>query len=167
LRAALASLVFVLCCFGVSSVSFAQEMRTVDGFYWQRQKSTGDETAASRSDSSINFLDVGGLSNYSTYLVQETLGSISDAAGKKVDRSLKNAAIIIVHDTDVFSRLKSDRNAFSVLGIPDSFIDELQKKAKAANSARVIARALLKKCPNFAIFAFPNWETPSDCLERP
>lgn len=98
---ALAALIAIVCCLGTSWPSFAREMRTVDEFDWQKEKTTGNVTASSRSDSSINFLDVGDLSYYSMYLVEETLGSIANAAGKKVDRSLNNAAIVIVHDINV------------------------------------------------------------------
>src|SRR5271167_2226064 len=95
--AALAVLALVLCCPCISPTSLAQETRVVDGFVWEKNEAAGIETAVSRSDPSINFVDVGDLSYYSMYLVQEALGSIADAAGKKVDRSLKNVAIIIVH----------------------------------------------------------------------
>src|SRR5271165_5487167 len=116
----------------------AQEIRIADGFVWKKDKATGNDIAMSRSDSSINFVDVGDLSNYSTYLVQEILGSIADAAGKTVDRSLKNVAIVIVHDTNVFTRLKADKDAFSVLGIPDLFVNELQKRAAASSTMKCI-----------------------------
>jgi hypothetical protein len=115
--------------FAISSSCLAQAARIVDDFDWQKDKLKDRETASSRGDPSINFLDVGDLSSFSLQLVKQTLESISHEAGTKVDSNLKNAAIVIVHDTNVFSRLNADRNAFSVLGIPDVFIDQLQKKA--------------------------------------
>lgn len=106
----------------------AQGIHIADGFVWNTDKVTGNDIAMSRTDSSINFVDVGDLSNYSAPLVQEALRSIADAAGKTVDRNLKRVAIVIVHDTNVFTRLKTDRDAFSVFGIPDFFIHEFKKR---------------------------------------
>jgi hypothetical protein len=106
----------------------AQEIHYADRYIWKKDNVTGNDIALSRSDPSLNFVDVGDLSNNSINLVQGALGSIAGAAGKTVDRNLEKVAIIIIHDTNVFTRLKADRGAFSVMGVPDFFIYELQKR---------------------------------------
>jgi hypothetical protein len=118
----------IVLCSDASSPSIALEAQNGDGFVWQRDKLTGAEIAASQNDSSINFLDVGDLSIYSLYLVQQVLSDLSDATGKKVDRDLKKSSIAIFHDTNVFSRLKTDRQSFTALGIPDDVIDDLRQR---------------------------------------
>jgi hypothetical protein len=128
--AALAVLISVLCCLNTSSPSFAEEMRIVDDFVWKKDVSTGSELASSRSDSSFNFFDVGDLSYYSMYLVEQDLGRISAAAGLTIDRNpKKNSSIAIVHDTKVFSRLKNDKPSFHSLGFSDDIIGMLEKRA--------------------------------------
>lgn len=124
----------------VCSPSIASEGQSADNFVWQKNKSTGLEIAASQSEPALNFFDVGDLSAYSLYLVQQVLGDISRVAGKKIDRTLKSSSIAIFHDTNVFSRLKSDRKSFSALGIPDDVIDDLRGRitddAKCISSTR-------------------------------
>jgi hypothetical protein len=75
--AAISGLLFL----SFSSPCGAQEAWVVDSLDWQKLKATGIETASSRSETSVNFMDIGDLSTYSLYLVQETVGSIAGAAG--------------------------------------------------------------------------------------
>jgi hypothetical protein len=126
---AFAALILALCCVSTSSPSFAQKMSIVDDFVWKKDKSTGNDIASSRSESSFNFFDVGDLSYYSQYLVEQDLRGISAAAGLTMERSpAKNSTIAIVHDTKVFSRLKNDKPSFNVLGFSDDIIGMLEKR---------------------------------------
>ena len=114
-------------CF--SSPSGAQEMRIVDDLAWKKDNSSGNEFAASRSDPSFNFFDVGDLSYYSQYLVEQDLRVISAAAGLTIERSpAKNSLVAIVHDTKVFSRLKNDKPSFKVLGFSDDIVTMLEAR---------------------------------------
>lgn len=125
----LALLLTALCCGGAPSYSLAEEVPIVDDFYWQKEKSSGVEIASSLSDPSINFFDVGDLSHYSLYLVQQVLGSFSNATEVATDRKLKNSSISIIHDTKVFYRLKNEKERFRVLGISDEVIADLEQRA--------------------------------------
>jgi hypothetical protein len=127
---AIAALIQILCCFLASSSCGAQDARMIDDFVWQKDKLTGVERAASLGESSLGFFDVGDLSYYSLYLVRQTLGSLADATGEKIDTSMKRSTIAIFHDTKVFSRLKSDRQSFTALGIPDDTLDRMQQRVK-------------------------------------
>src|SRR5215203_4365770 len=125
----LALLLAVLCCGGTPPHCLAEEAPIVEDFYWQKEKSSGVEIASSLSDPSINFFDVGDLSHYSLYLVQQVLGSLSNATEVATDRKLKNSSISIIHDTKVFYRLKNEKERFRVLGISDEVIADLEKRA--------------------------------------
>jgi len=139
-----ATLTFTFLCTAASLPSVALENQAVRNFVWQTDKSTGSEIAASLSAPSLNFFDVGDLSMYSLYLVQSTLSGLSDATGINVDRSLKNSLIAIFHDTKVFSRLKTDRQAFTALGIPDDVLDDISQRvpddAKCFTTTRTDAK---------------------------
>jgi hypothetical protein len=104
----LALLLAVLCCGGGPSYCLAEEAPIADDFYWQKEKSSGVEIASSLSDPSMNFFDVGDLSHYNLYLVQQVLGSLSGATEVAIDRKLKNSSLSIIHDTKVFYRLKNE-----------------------------------------------------------
>lgn len=131
---AFAALISLVCCFGASSPSFAQDTgaqdaRTLDDFMWKKDVSTGNELAASRSDSSFNYFDVGDLSYHSQYLVEQDLRRLSAAAGLTIDHTpAKNSSVSIVHDTKVFARLKNDKPAFRSLGFSDYEIETLEKQ---------------------------------------
>lgn len=117
-------------CFGACSPSTAQESRSIDQYVWKKDKLTGSEIALSRSDGSFNFFDVGDLSYYSQSLVEQNLRIMAAAAGLTIERSpSKISTIAIVHDTNVFSRLKSDKHAFHVLGFSDNDIGILQQRS--------------------------------------
>jgi hypothetical protein len=130
---AVAALISLACCFG-SSPSFAQatgaeDARTLDDFMWKKDVSVGNELAASRSDSSFNYFDVGDLSYYSLYLVEQDLRRLSAAAGLTIDHTpAKNSSVSIVHETKVFARLKTDKPAFKSLGFSDYEIEMLEKQ---------------------------------------
>jgi hypothetical protein len=130
----LALSVSLLCCFGALSPSLAQDTsaqdaRTLADFVWKKDVSTGNELAASRSDSSFNFFDVGDLSYYSQYLVEQDLHRLSAAAALTIDHTpAKNSSIAIVHDTKVFARLKNDKPAFKSLGFSDYELETLEKQ---------------------------------------
>ena len=113
----------------VVSQSVAQEARQLGSFIWKMGVATGKELAASRSDASFNFFDVGDLSYYSHYLVEQDLRRISKAAGLTIERApSKNSSVLIVHDTKVFARLKNDNPAFKSLGFSDEMIAFLEKQ---------------------------------------
>jgi hypothetical protein len=101
-----AALVSVLWCF---IPSFAQDtttqgMQTLGSFNWKKDASTGNELAASRSDSSFNYFDIGDLSYDSQSLVEQDLRRLSAAAGLTIDHTpAKNSSVSIVHDTKVFA----------------------------------------------------------------
>ena len=124
----------LVCCFGASSPSFAQDTgaedaRTLDDFMWKKDVSTGSELAASRSDSSFNYFDVGDLSYYSLYLVEQDLRRLAAAAGLTIDHTpAKNSSVSIVHDPQVFARLKNDKPAFKSLGFSDYELEALEKQ---------------------------------------
>jgi hypothetical protein len=104
-------------------------VRTDGSFAWQKDASTGKELAASRNDSSFNFFDVGDLSYYSQYPVEQDLHRLSAAAGLTIEHTpAKSSTIAIVHDSKVFERLKTDKPAFNVLGITDSTLNFLEKQ---------------------------------------
>jgi hypothetical protein len=129
---AFAVLISLIFCFCASLPSFAQDTsaqdtRTLADFTWKKDVSTGNELAASRSESSFNFFDVGDLSYYSQYLVEQDLRRLSAAAGLTIDRT-KNSSVSIVHDTKVFERLKNDKPAFKLLGFSDYEIATLEKQ---------------------------------------
>jgi hypothetical protein len=107
-----------------------QEARnTLANFVWKKDESTGNELAASRSDSSFNFFDIGDLSPGSKALVEKDLGQLAAAAGLAIERtSGKYSTILIFHDTKVFSRLKDDKPAFNSVGIPDNVLRALEKQ---------------------------------------
>jgi hypothetical protein len=125
-------------CFGAFSPSLAQETPTIDGFVWKKDKSNGNEIALSRGDDPFNFFDIGDLSYFSTALVERYLRIMATTAGLTIDRSpSRNSSIAIVHDAKVFSRLKNDRHAFSVLGFADETIEILQQKSP--NDAKCVS----------------------------
>ena len=127
-RAIAVALVFTLQLLNVSA-SYTQTLDVADVYMWKSDKLTGLETAASRADISINYLHVGDRSSSGRDLIDDSISSIAHAAGITIDRSLKHAAIAIVHDTKVFDRLKSDPKSFAALGLPDIFISQLGKLA--------------------------------------
>jgi len=114
---------------GLTGYCLAEEAPTTDDFYWSREKPSGVEIASSLSDPSLNFFDVGDLSYYSLYLVQQLLGSLSGATGIAIDRNLKSSSLSIIHDTKVFYRLKNEKDRFRALGISDVVIESLEKRA--------------------------------------
>jgi hypothetical protein len=127
--AALAALMSVLCCLGTSSLCFAQEIGNLDDFTWRKDISAGREIAASRSDSSFNFFDVGDLSFYSQYLVEQDLLRLSAAAGLTIEHTpTKHSTVAIIHASTVFGQLKTDKPLFNRLGIPDSILITLEKQ---------------------------------------
>jgi len=133
---AAAVLFFALWCFVPSVAQDADKHGTSDldastlgDFVWKKDVSTGNELAASRSDSSFNFFDVGDLSYYSEVLVEQDLRRISAAAGIAIERNpTKKSTIAIFHDSKVFSRLKTDKPAFNSLGLPDNILEALEKQ---------------------------------------
>lgn len=120
---------YLLLCLGALSASAAQEARIEDSFIWKNDAATGAELAASRSDNSFNFFDVGDLSYYSQHLVEQDLRRLSKAAGLTIEHvPSKDSSVLIVHDTKVFARLKNDKPAFKSLGFSDEMIAFLEKQ---------------------------------------
>jgi len=132
---AFAGLISLVCCFGASSLSFAQDTsaqdaRTLANFIWKKDVSAGNELAASRSDSSFNFFDIGDLSYYSEVLVEQDFRRIAAAAGLAIERTpAKSSTVEIFHDAKAFSRLRDDKPAFNSLGLPDNVLRALEKQA--------------------------------------
>lgn len=133
-RLVFATVISLICYFGASWPSFAQDSsaqdaRTLAGFMWKKDVSTGNELAASRSDSSFNFFDIGDLSYYSEVLVEQDFRRIAAAAGLAIERTpTKSSTVAIFHDAKVFSRLRNDKSAFSSLGLPDNILETLQRQ---------------------------------------
>jgi hypothetical protein len=144
------------------SLSIASEGQGTDNFVWQKNRSTGLEIAASQSEPALNFFDVGDLSAYSLYLVQQVLGDIARIAGKKIDRTLKSSSVAIFHDTNVFSRLKADRKSFSALGIPDDVIDDL--KGRITDDAKCISSTRTDDQNNIVFTVILLSEKFNECL---
>ncbi len=106
----------------------AQDARTLAAFNWKKD-ATGNELAASRSDSSFNYFDVGDLSYYSQYLVEQDLRRLAVAAGLTMEHvSAKNSSVATIHDTKVFVRLKNDKPAFKTLGFADYELELLENQ---------------------------------------
>jgi hypothetical protein len=106
-----------------------QDARTLANFTWRKDVSTGGDLAASRFDTSFNFFDIGDLSQYSQYLVEQDLRLLAAAARLTIDHTpAKKSSISIVHDTKVFERLKNDKSAFKSLGFSDYEIETLEKQ---------------------------------------
>jgi hypothetical protein len=95
-----------------------------------KDESTGNELAASRSDSSFNYFDVGDLSYYSDVLAEQDLRRLAAAAGLALERSpTKSSTVAIFHDGKVFSHLRDDKPAFNSLGLPNNVLAALEKQA--------------------------------------
>lgn len=89
----------------------------------------GTNSRLPRSDSSLNYFDIGDLSYDSQSLVEQDLRRLSAAAGLTIDHTpAKNSSVSIVHDTKVFARLKYDKPAFKSLGFSDYEIETLEKQ---------------------------------------
>jgi hypothetical protein len=154
-----------LCLITLSS-AFAQPA-ILEDLKWKRDGSTGDENAASRSDPSFNFFDIGDLSYYSQYLVEQDLARISTAAGLTIERSpTKSSSILIFHDTNVFSRLKNDKAAFLSLGIPDSVIKVLEEQASKSETTKCVTLTVTDAKNNITGTAILLSEKFDDCLLR-
>lgn len=120
---AVAALISGLLCFS----AFAQNSSTLDDFVWARVKATGEVVALSRNDPVFNYFDIGDLAPKSLPIVQTSLGRLAKAAGLTIQHTAnKSSSIAIIHDTNVFTRLKNDKQAFRVLGVPDDIIDDLK-----------------------------------------
>lgn len=106
------------------------KQQVVDDLMWGQIKSTGSTVALSRNDQALNFFDIGDLASSSQPLVQNALNMLSHASSVRIERgSDKRWSIGIFHDTKVFTRLKSDKQAFRAVGLPDHIIDFLDQKA--------------------------------------
>ena len=106
------------------------KQQVVDNLMWGQIKSTGRTVALSRNDQTLNFFDIGDLALSSQPLVQNVLNKLSHASSVTIERGPdKRWSIGIFHDTKVFTRLKSDKQAFRAVGLPDHIIDFLVQKA--------------------------------------
>jgi hypothetical protein len=101
-----------------------------DDYVWFKAMLSDREIASSRRDAVLNYLEVGDLSASSYYLVDQTFKLLADISKMKVDKELKTFSLIVLHDTRAFERLKNDKNSFSILGIPDTMLLELEKQTK-------------------------------------
>jgi len=161
----LSALISILFCLSASSFSFAQQMLVGDEFIWKKDASTGNEIASSRSESSLNFFDIGDLSYYSQYLVEQDVRRISAAAGLTIERSpTKNSTIAIVHDTKVFSRLKNDKHSFNLLGFSDDLIEMLEKRTP--DDAKCVTMTVTDNQNNIATTIVLLSEKFDGCLVR-
>ncbi|MBV9479954.1 hypothetical protein [Bradyrhizobium sp.] len=119
----------ILFCGRFSTASLAEENRVVDELIWGQAKSTGRMVALSRDDEAFNFFDIGNLSQSSQPLVHEALNKLSSASGVRIERGPdKSWSIGIFHDANVFARLKNDKQAFRVVGVPDELIGALEQR---------------------------------------
>jgi len=159
----------VVCCFllfgfGASSMSVAQEMKIIDTLVWKKDGATGQELAASRSDSSFNFFDVGDLSYYSQYLVEQDLRRISKAAGLTIEHvPSKNSSVLIVHDTKVFVRLKNDKPSFKSLGFSDELMALLEKQV-TSDTPKCLATTISDETNNITVTVILLSEKFDSCL---
>jgi hypothetical protein len=111
------------------TVSVAQEPGIEDSFAWKKDEVSGKELAASRNEASFNYFDVGDLSYYSQYLVEQDVKMLADAAGMTIEHvPAKHSSIVIVHDSKVFERLRSDKPAFRSLGFSDEMVAMLEQQ---------------------------------------
>jgi antitoxin HicB len=88
-----------------------------DSYVWFKDLLSDREIASSRRDAVLNYLEVGDL-------------LLADVSKMKVDTELKTFSLIVIHDTRAFERLKNDKNSFSVLGLTDAMLLELEKQTK-------------------------------------
>jgi len=144
------------------SPCIALEEQSFPHFIWQMDKANETEIAVSKGEPSLNFFDVGNLSTFSLYLVQQVLSDISRAAGKKVDRNLPSSSIAIFHDTNVFLRLKTDRAAFTTMGIPEDVIEDL--KGRVTDDARCLANTRTDAKGEIVFTVILLSERFNDCL---
>jgi hypothetical protein len=117
----IASLNAILCC--------AQATASEEKYIWNKDVATGKDIALSLNDQPINYVLVGDLSYYSIYLVQTLTNMLSNSAGRTVDRTFKLYSLIVVHDTNVFARLRSDKKSFNALGVPEFMVDSIAARA--------------------------------------
>jgi hypothetical protein len=120
-------LVAVLC----ATPSSSQTLSSAEGYIWNKDAVTGQDVALSLKDQPLNYAIVGDLSYYSIYLVQSLLHMLSDSSGKAVDRSFKLYTFTVVHDTNVFVRLRGDKRLFGELGIPAPMVDTVSAHTPA------------------------------------
>ena len=121
----LSQVVVALCvsCLLVVSCG-AQNAPSPNSYLWSKDASTDEEIALSLPDRPLNFLVVGDLAANSYYLIDQLFYLLADAAGLKMNRELKSYALLIIHDKNVFARLKSgDNNAFTKLGISENIVN--------------------------------------------
>ncbi len=122
-------------CVGTITVSVAQEAGITGSFVWKQDKANGKELAASRSEASFNFFDVGDLSYYSQYLVEQDLKNLAAAAEMTIEHvPAKHSSFVVVHDSNVFARLKSDKPAFRGLGFSDEMMAMLEQRITSDSS---------------------------------
>jgi len=145
-----------------ASVSIAQDAKGLEKFYWQKDESTGVEIAASRSNQSLNFFDIGDFSPFSFVLAEQDLAKISEAAGETIDRTLKSS-IAIFHDSNVFLRLKNDKRSFASLGIPDWVIDKMSNSL-TDNNPRCFTMSLTDAQNNIYLTVILASQESNDCL---
>jgi len=158
------SMLLVVGCMANSRFAVAQEGVNLDKFIWQRDKPSGAEIARSRSDLSFNFYDLGNLSRFSLDLVKEDLARISSVTGQTIDRSL-TASIVILHDTDVFSRLKNDKRSFQALGMNDDLIEKLSSSV-TSDTPKCVRITASDDHANIYLTVILLSEQTDDCLVR-
>jgi hypothetical protein len=158
----LAALVSTFWYFSAIPSGVAAEARFIDDFVWKKDKLTGVESASSQRDPSFNFFDVGDLSQYSLYLVQHVLGELSNATGKKIDKSLKESSIAIFHDSKVFLRLKTEKQSFAALGVSEEVIDQLRARANDNVTCLSMTRTDEKNSIIFTVILLS--EKSNECL---
>lgn len=121
------ALIAVVSCSDPGSTAIAKEVKGLNQLTWRNDPTTVAEIAVSRSAPAFNFFDVGNLSPQSLPVVKANLTKIAEAAGETLDRTL-GPSIEIIHDTNVFSRLKNDKRSFNALGIPGGIVDQLASR---------------------------------------
>jgi hypothetical protein len=154
----------LISCLGYGAAysnAIAQEEKSLDRFVWAEDKSTDLEFAVSRSNPSFNFFDIGDLAPYSRDLVKKDLTKISKAAGEAIDTNL-SPSIAIIHDTNVFSRLKSDRHSFAILGIPDSVVERLL--SRTGDSSKCLTMSLADSQNDIYLTIILLSEESNSCL---
>jgi hypothetical protein len=144
------------------SGSIAQDAKGFEKFSWQKDESTGVEIAASRSNQSVNFFDIGDFSPFSFVVVQKDLAKISEVAGETIDRTLASS-IAVFRDSNVFSRLRNDKRSFASLGIPDWVIDKLSNSITDDNP-KCFTMSLTDAQNNIYLTVILLSQQSNDCL---
>ena len=130
------SIILSVCAVGAVPV-FSQTAQPYENYLSDKDSKTGQEVAVSLPDAPVNFMIVGDLNQYSFNTVFEFFVLLSNATAIRIDSGKKEYILYVVHDRQVFARLKSNKAFFTSLGIPDHIVDVLTQRMKEGTKCLV------------------------------